>query len=440
MSKLSTKPYKGARDFYPKEKRLQNCIFNIWRETAQSFGYEEYAPPLLEKYELYEAKSGEDLVNNQLYSFEDRGGREVAIRPEKTPSLARMIAAKVKALPKPIRWFNIGNCWRYEKPQKGRGREFFQFDCDIFGVDNIAADVEVFSIPIEVMKRIGATEDMFEIRVNNRRFAEYYLTKVVGITGEMSEKGTQLYQVTKAIDSKPKISNKEFVELLEKAALDKEQVDSLSKYLDADLNFVEKFKEINKGAKEILDFFDLMEKAGYGKYLKYSPEIMRGLDYYTGMVIEQFDLNPDNNRAMYGGGRYDDLAQLFTDEEINGVGFAMGDMTLIEFLEGWNLTPELDREIDFYVTLWPSKTEETGEEMADMFEITRLLREKGKKVISCLEPGTSISDQLSTANKEGVNNVIIRGEKEKGKGEITVKNMQTGDQKTLSKDEFLNNL
>jgi len=237
MPKLSTEPYKGARDFYPEEKRIQNYIFNIWRETALSFGYEEYDAPLLEKLEMYEAKSGEELVNNQLYSLEDKGGRKIAIRPEKTPSVARMVAAKLPSLPRPIRWFNIGNCWRYEKPQKGRGREFYQFDCDIFGIDEIAADAEIFSIPLEVMKKLGATKEMFELRVNNRRFAEFYLKEVVGLFGEISQKDTGLYKVTKAIDSKPKVTSQEFTQMLEKAGLSNEQIEKVKVYLVAILAF-----------------------------------------------------------------------------------------------------------------------------------------------------------------------------------------------------------
>ncbi|MBD3366474.1 histidine--tRNA ligase [candidate division WWE3 bacterium] len=435
--KLTTEPYKGARDFYPEEKRIQEYLFNIWRETAKSFGYEEYDFPLLEKYELYEAKSGEDLVQNQLYSFEDRGGRKVAVRPEKTPSLARMVAARVQSLPKPIRWFNIGNCWRYEKPQRGRGREFYQFDCDIFGVDDIFADVEVFSIPIEVMKKLGATSEMFEIRVNNRKFAESYLRNIVELKGGMAEKDSQLYAVTKAIDSKPKISENEFLKLLEEAWVSTKQIEKLNEYLSADLEFVSKYAKDNEGAKELLDFFALMKETGYGEFIAFKPEIMRGLDYYTGMVIEQFDLNPKNNRSMYGGGRYENLIGLFSDEQMGGVGFAMGDMTLLEFLKGWNLLPEIEQEVDYYVTVWPvskgaseGKQEATGN-LADAFKTARKLREKGKNVINCLDPTTSISDQLADANKRGAKNVVIQGPQEEEEGVVSVKNMKSGEQQQI---------
>jgi len=435
MKKLSTEAYKGARDFYPEDMRIRNYIFDTWRETALSFGYEEYDFPFIEKYELYEEKSGEDLVKNQLYAFEDKGGRKVAIRPEKTPSLARMVAAKINSLSRPIRWFNIGNCWRYEKPQKGRGREFFQFDCDIFGVDGITADAEVFSIPVEIMLKLGATKDMFEIRVADRKLAEDYLRDEVELTGAINERGCQMNKVAKIVDSMNKLSQKEFEGALEKEGLNTGQVEKVRAFVEADLRFLEKFASRSEGARETLEFFKLMENAGYGDYFKFCPDVMRQFDYSTGIVIEQFDLNPKNNRAMFGGERYSDLVNLFTDVPLGGTGFAMGDMTLLEFLKGWNLVPELGQEIDYLVTLWPGdNTKKNGgnnKYMASTFNIARTLRKKGNTVIIWLEPGVSISKQLSYASKKGVSNVIIQGDKEIGKGIVSIKNMTTGEQKEV---------
>ena len=441
MPKLSTEPYKGARDFYPEEKRIQNYIFNIWRETALSFGYEEYDAPLLEKLEVYEAKSGEELVNNQLYSLEDKGGRKVAIRPEKTPSVARMVAAKLPSLPRPIRWFNIGNCWRYEKPQKGRGREFYQFDCDIFGENSINADVEVFSIPLEVMKKLGATKGMFELRVNNRKFAEFYLKEVANIQGEIAQKATQLYRVTKSIDSKPKIAEKEFTQMLESYGLSDEQISKVNEYLNADLDFVTKFVNQNEGAKQLIEFLDLMGKMGYKDFIRYSPEIMRGLDYYTGIVVEQFDLNPKNNRAMYGGGRYDNLIGLFSDQKLTGVGFAMGDITLLEFLKEWNLLPQLEQQVEYFVALWQSRdSNQQTKYTAKTMEIAQKIRQAGYSCLTQLDYRTSISQQLATASKKGIKKAIIAGEKELEKNTIGIKNLTTGEQKEIPFEEFLENL
>jgi len=434
--KLSTEPYKGARDFYPPEKLVQNHIFNIWRETAKSFGYQEYDAPLLERLEIYQAKSGEELIKNQIYSMEDRGGRKIAIRPEKTPSVARMVASKLPALPRPIRWFNIGNCWRYEKPQKGRGREFYQFDCDIFGLNSALADVEVLSIPLVVMQKLGATKEMFELRVNNRKFAEFYLGEVLGIPGKISQKDTPLYWVSKAIDASPKISDKEFTQFMEEKGVSLEQQQKVKQYLNSGLDLVKNYP--NQGAKEILDFFDLMEKIGYKEFIKYDPRIMRGLDYYTGIVVEQFDLNPKNNRAMYGGGRYDNLVELFSDEKLPGVGFAMGDITLLEFLEGWGLMPKLTQELDYFVTIWPSSNEEEQKEfIAQSMWISQKLRKMRKSCVTCMENNYSISQQLRIASKKGARKVVIIGPEELRTKKILIKDLSLETQESLPLEAFL---
>jgi histidyl-tRNA synthetase len=289
------------------------------------------------------------------------------------------------------------------------------------------------------MKKLGATKEMFELRVNNRSFAEFYMKNIVNLSGEITEKGTQLYDVTKAIDSKPKITEEEFLKELKKAKLNKQQIEQLQKYLEADLEFVKQYEEKSSGAKDLLGFFKLMTETGYGEFIRYNPEIIRGLDYYTGMVVEQFDLNPENNRAMYGGGRYDNLIQLFSEEKIGGVGFAMGDMTLLEFLEGWNLLPNTEQEIDFLVTLWPSEAK-SQEYLSNTLKVARKIREKGKKVINWIQPGTSISDQLSYANKENIKKVVIQGERELEKGTISVKDMATEKQKEVKLEKFLKDL
>lgn len=435
--KLTTQPYKGARDFYPEDMRIRNYIFNVWRETALKFGYEEYDFPFLEPLELYEAKSGEELVKNQLYWFTDRGDRKVAIRPEKTPSLARMVAAKVKELPQPIRWFNIGNCWRYEKPQKGRGREFSQFDCDIFGITDVSADVEVFSIPVEVMKKLGAREGMFELRICNRKLAEFYLRDVVKLSGEINEKSSQMNRVAKVVDRKAKITSEEFETALAGEGLTQEQITKLNTFLNCDLEFIEQYKEVSQGAAETLKFFRLIEERGNSKFFKFCPEIMRQFDYSTGIVVEQFDLNPQNNRSMYGGERYDNLVNIFTNEPLTGTGFAMGDVTLIEFLKGWDLLPKLDTETEYLVTLWPDNNpiyRKTTNEVAAK------LRSKGKNTLVWLEDGAKIEKQLKFADIKSIPYVIILGQSELETGTITIKTLKTGTQETKPLEEFISEI
>lgn len=432
-AKLSTQPYKGARDFYPEDIRIRNYIFNTWKKVCKRYGFEEYDFPFLEPFEIYAAKTGEEIVNNQLYWFKDRGGRKIAIRPEKTPSVARMVAAKINELPKPIKWFNIGNCWRYEKPQKGRGREFFQFDCDILGIESITADVEVFSIPVEVMSELGAKEGMFEIRICNRRLAEYYLKEIVNLKGGISEQNTQIYKVAKIVDSKTKITDQQFINGLEEINLNKEQIEKLINFINSDLEFLEKYKKNSYGAEEILTFFKLMEKRGYAKYFKYSPEIMRGLDYYTGNVIEQFDLKPDNNRSMFGGGRYDNLVDIFSDKMIPGVGFAMGDITLLEFLKGWNLLPALSTETKVLVTIFDENIREKS------FEIVKELRNKGINTLASLEI-EKLDKQLKYADRKGIPYVIIIGPDEIKKGTLMLKDMRAKKQEEMKLDEVIEKL
>lgn len=432
--KLSTQPYKGARDFYPKDMQVRNWLFGIWEKTARLYGYEEYDFPLIEPWELYAAKSGKELVDKQLYWFEDRGGRKVAIRPEKTPSVARMIAAKLNELPRPIRWFNIGNCWRYERPQRGRGREFYQFDCDILGESSVSADAEVFSIPVEIMLELGATEKMFEIRVSNRNLTETYLKEIVKLEGSISESGSQMYKVAKAVDSKPKISEKDFEEMLTEAAVNANQVDQIIEFISADLSFIETIKDINEGATELLDFFAIIEKKGYKKYFKFYPEIMRGFDYYTGNVIEMFDLNKKNNRSIFGGGRYDNLVGLFSDTPLSGVGFAMGDYTFLEFLNNWDLLPTLPPEAKAYVTIFDENTQEKS------FEIAKALRSSGIKTVCELETGKKLDKQLKYADKKKIPFVIIVGPEEIKKNVVTLRDMKAKRQEQIPIDAIVSRL
>lgn len=432
-TKLDTQPYKGTRDFYPKNMRLRDYIFNTFRKIAYKYGFEEYDAPLLESFDIYAAKTGEEIVNTQLYSFKDRGDRKIALRPEKTPSVARMVAAKSSELTKPIKWFNIGRCWRYESPQKGRKREFFQLDCDIFGIDSTIADVEVFSIPVEVMLELGASDEMFEIRISNRRLAEYYLNEVVNLQGGISKAGTQMYKVGKAVDSKPKISNEEFVSLLEKENLNPTQIDDLVKFLEADLSFLEKYQEVCYGAKEILTFFELMEQRNLAKYFKFSPEILRGLDYYSGNVIEQFDLNPKNNRSIFGGGRYDNLVDIFSDETIPGVGFAMGDVTLMEFLKGWDLLPDISTQTKVLVTIFDNSL------VKNSFNISKKLREEAINTELFLE-SKKLPKQLKYADNKDIPFVIIQGPDEVKENKVMLKDMRRGKQEMLTLNKAIKKL
>lgn len=422
--KLNTQSYKGSRDFYPDDMRIRNFIFNTWKKVCKSYGYEEYDGPFIENFDLYAAKSGEELVNEQLYSFTDRGDRKVAIRPEMTPTLARMVAQKINELPIPIRWFSISNFWRYEKPQRGRGREFFQLNTDIFGVDNIEADFEIVSLMADIMFGFGAGENMFQIRVNNRRMMDDFY-KSINLDSD------QIKIVNKAIDKRPKISDEEFNKWLsEDAKVDNKQINSLTAFLGNPTQAINQFSESgSKGALEIKELIELVKSKGLDNVVKVDTTTIRGLDYYTGMVFEIYDLNPQNPRAIAGGGRYDDLVGLFVDDKLSGTGFAMGDITLQDFLETWNLLPKFESDADYLVTLWPS---DNPKFLQTTLKVSDILRKKGNNVVTWLDKNTKIDKQLRYADKRRVKFVVIIGENEVNNGSVTIKNMAEKTQEEIS--------
>jgi histidyl-tRNA synthetase len=304
-SKLSTESYKGVRDFYPEDMAIQNYIFGIWRKVSEGCGYSEYGASILEPAELYRAKSGEELVNDQMFTFTDKGDREVALRPEMTPTLARMVAAKRRSLKFPLRWYSIPNLFRYEKPQRGRKREHWQLNCDVMGIAGIEAEVEIISLAYKIMKAFGAEEKDFVIKINDRKKLEATLLSN-GVTQE------NIPSVFRMLDKKGKIPDEEYTSELEKLGVNlsvlASGIVSLDEYKKSGMNNVE-----------------------------FDPSIVRGFDYYTGMVFEVFDTNPENRRSLFGGGRYDNLLEIFGEEPVPTVGFGMGDITIRDFLETHNL-------------------------------------------------------------------------------------------------------
>ena len=421
---LSTQPYKGARDFYPEDMLMRNYIFDVWKKVLNSYGYVEYDGPFIENFELFEAKSGTELVNEQLYSFVDRGDRKVAIRPEMTPTLARMVAGKYKTLLRPIMWYSIPNLWRYEKPQRGRLREFFQLNVDVFGVENITADYELLSIAVDIMREFKAPKNSFVIKINNRRFMDAFFTQI-GINPNQS------YLLKKAIDKKTKIKLTEFEKLLvDDIGLTKDQLASLLDLFASPKDFLEK-----PYASELNDLLQLVEKSDFQEYVEFDPGIMRGLDYYTGNVFEQFDLNPDNTRAMYGGGRYDDLVKLFTGDNLTGTGFGMGDVTLFNFLQSWNIVPKLSNTIDYLVTVWP-KVGFFGVSA----NIASLIRDSGYSAQVWLDESTNLDKQLKYSVKSNIVNVIVLGPTEIENNTVTIKELSSSSQRTLPLTDFLQSI
>lgn len=415
---LPTQPYKGARDFYPEDKRLQKYMFKKLRQAVERFGYEEYDAPVLEPLELYLAKSGEEIVNEQTYAFEDRGGRKVAIRPEMTPTVSRMVAAKRQELAYPLRWYSIPNLWRYERPQRGRLREHWQLNVDIFGLDNMYAELEIISVADSIFKNFGAKRNMYEIRLNHRGLVDYILKEYLGFDA------VQAYSMTKVIDRKDKIDRPTFLM----------QVDALCTPYQRETGVVQKLEDYLKvkkpsqlpaalqgqpALKELQEVMDLLAEAGITN-IAYDPGLMRGLDYYTGVVFEVYDTDPENNRSMFGGGRYDGLVGLFGVEPVPTVGFGMGDVTLQNFLESHQLLPKPRVETDLYVVLIGDVAEKSQRTI-------RELRDNGLRVAVDVT-GRKPDKQIKTADKKGIHYALFIGERELSEEVFELRNLLTGDE------------
>lgn len=424
---LNTASYKGARDFYPEDMRVRDAIFGVWREVCRNYGYEEYDAPILEPVELFMAKSGDELVNEQSYNFVDRGGREVMIRPEMTPSVSRMVAGKRQELPLPIRWFSIPNCWRYERPQKGRGREFYQLNVDLFGVNGFAAEIEMLQIVNAIMVKFGAKPNMYEVKYNSRELMNFIMRDWLGLD-EVEQK-----TISRLIDRMHKLPGPEFAGLIEASIAPslREQgaSDKLLSVLGAK-SFEElpgEIKQSGPGMK-LQDIANTLKQTGIVN-AGFDISLMRGLDYYTDFVFEVFDLSPDNNRSMFGGGRYNGLVGMFGVEPLPTIGFAMSDVMLMEFLKGHNLLPET--KIATEVTLIP-----IGETADKVMAIAETLREMGVKTSVDLT-ARKTDKQLKSAIKSGVNYVMFIGQQEIETEQFKLKNLATSEESTHSLERIV---
>jgi histidyl-tRNA synthetase len=417
---LSKQPYKGARDFYPPDKRLQKYMFGVWRSVCESFGYEEYDAPILEPLDIYLAKSGEEIVSEQTYAFEDRGGRKVVIRPEMTPTVSRMVAGKRQELSYPLRWYSIPNLWRYERPQRGRLREHWQLNVDIFGVAGVEAEMELITLVDTVFKRFGAARDMYEIRLNSRKLIDYALHDYLKFTRQ------EAHDISKLIDRMSKMDRSKFIDQLDEIIADKSKADgSVEKLLSLlevkeIINLPEVLQQ-HRSAEDLSIMLERLQTAGI-ENARFDITIMRGFDYYTDVVFEVFDMHPDNNRSMLAGGRYDGLVGLFGVEPVPTVGFGWGDVTLANFLELHHLLPKDKTETDLYVVL-------VGEVSTTEPFISEL-REAGLNIAVDLS-GRKIGDQLKAADKKGIAFGLVAGAAEIKSKKFNLKNLDTGEEKTL---------
>lgn len=424
---ISTQPYKGTRDFYPDDMRLRNWFFGKIRETLETAAFDEYNGPMLESLDLYAAKSGEEIANKQTYNFTDRGNRCVAIRPEMTPTVARMVAAKMNDLSFPLRWFSIPNMYRYEATQRGRLREFWQLNVDIFGCDTYEADLETIISAIRIMKAFGADESMFTVRINNRRFFNDVIAAIANKDAESSR------LVSKVIDHKNKVPREVYEKELRELGLSDEQIGKIDELYSMSVNDATAICPDSIGAIELRSLFDALDRLGMAKYCKFDFGIIRGLDYYTGTVFEVFDNAPENNRAMFGGGRYDNLVGLFVkNAKISGVGYGMGDVTLENFLYTHGLVPETFTEkVKVLVTRFDDVPYE------EYTILTDALRDAGVTASTYLG-SKKFGKQIDYAVKNGYTHTVIMGGSEYADKKVKVKDLVAREETMLDINELVN--
>ncbi len=418
---LDTNSYRGARDLYPEDMRLRNYIFNTWRQVVERYGYEEYDAPLLEPIDVYAAKSGEEIVSEQTYQFTDRGDRTVAIRPEMTPSVSRMVAARRQEMPYPARLFSISNFMRYERPQKGREREFWQLNVDLFGVENIAADIEIITISDAILRAFGADRKMYTIRINDRRLTDFMMTNYLGLDV------IQANLMIKLFDRKNKISPADFKQQAEDifgTEVAPTGLAKLSKLIGAK-SMADLPRELadSDTLDDLKKLFAALKSAGINN-AKFDITLMRGFDYYTGIVFEVFDEAPENNRAMFGGGRYDGLIGLFGVDPLPVVGMAPGETMLVEFLRAHNLLPKSESTTDVYMIV-------LGDSLNGAEKLATKLRDEGVNVAVDIS-GRKLDKQIKSAVKMKVPYMLFVGENELSDEIYTLKDVAKSTEEKLS--------
>ena len=404
---------KGTREFYPEEMVLRNYLYEKVHAASQAFGYQEWDGPFLETIDLYAAKSGEELVKKQSFVFQDRGGDQVTLRPELTPSLARMIAARQGELTFPVRWWSFGPFWRYEQPQKGRTREFFQWNIDMLGVNSPEADAELIAVAATFLRSVGLDPQKATIYVNNRRLMESQFDGL-DIAAE------QRMDVSNLIDRRSKMDAAKWDAYALETGLTQKQLDGLKKILE---DF-----ELWKKSDELVRLFAALEALGVKEYVKFDPNIMRGLLYYTGTVFEAFDQSGSLKRAILGGGRYDNLLADVGGQPLSGVGFAMGDVVIGIILQENGLLPEFDpTPASVLVTVFDESL------WLQSYALAADLRKAGINAMVYPEP-TKLPKQFKFADKMKIRVALTIGPDEAAQNKVAVKNLLNGEQTIVARD------
>ena len=417
----------GFRDFPPEEMALRNHLFDVWRRVSRRYGFLEYDGPPLEELELYTQKSGDEIVG-QLYNFTDKGGREVSLRPEMTPSLARILGERSRAMPKPIRWFSIPQLFRYERQQRGRLREHFQWNVDLVGADGVEADAEVLAVALDGLRELGLGVDDIRARVSDRRLLASILTSI----GVPESSLLATYAVVDKVEREPR--ERILERFTEEVGLTEETGRRILELfhepeLDTVAQAFAQDPEVTRRVAEMREFLGTLEDLGLADFVAFDLTIVRGLAYYTGIVFEVFDAQGEF-RAICGGGRYDDLLELVGGEPLSAVGFGMGDVVLGDLLADRELVPDYQRAVDHFIVV-------IGDEQASLARRTaRALRDSGRSVVYGVR-GQSVRKQFSAAANEGARETIILGPDEVAREVALLRDMESGDEREIPVAELL---
>ena len=413
---IDLQPVKGTRDFFPEEMRLRNWLFEIWRRTSVQAGFEEYDTCVLEHEDLYIRKAG-DEISKQLFSFEDKSGRRLSLRPEMTPSLARLVLQHNKSLSFPIKWFSMPQCFRYERMTKGRRREHFQWNADIIGQPHIFAEAEILMLLISACESMGLTKKEFNVFINDRRILNAILTQI-NVPEELHS------TVLVILDKRDKISSEALVAMLEDTGMSAKQVGQLNEFLsNTDLKDLEGNLSDTTGVEQLHSLMDMMDTAGCSGYLKFDISIVRGLSYYTGAVFE-VNSPEKKHRAICGGGRYDSLLSAFGGETVPAVGFGFGDVVVLDVLKEMGRFPELPRKLDY--TIIPFANEQVGIAL----KIAAELRMRGS-VVDCNFSMKKMKKTMRQANESGAAKASLLFPEELAEDKVVIRDMILHEQKPV---------
>ena len=419
---MDLQPVKGTRDFFPEQMRQRNWLFDVWRKVSLQSGFEEYDTCVLEHEELYIRKAG-DEISQQLYSFEDKSGRRLSLRPEMTPSLARMILQHQRSLPMPVRWFSIPQCFRYERMTKGRRREHFQWNADIIGQSGVTAEAEILLLLINACREMGLTDAEFRIFLNDRRILNSILEKI--------EVPPNLHDsVLVIMDKRDKVSPESFSEMLVESGMNSSQVEQLKEHLAIpELKLLSKLLQDCEGITALQELSELINISGFSSYIQFDVSIVRGLSYYTGPVFE-INHPQKSHRAICGGGRYDSLLSTYGGETIPAVGFGFGDVVILDVLEEHGRSPDLSRKLDF--TIIPFDSTQVGTAL----KLAGDLRTLGWSV-ECNFGLRKMKKALQQASESGADRALLLFPEELERNEVVVRDMKLREQTSIQLEKLL---